>query len=180
MKQFVEDNDLLSVRNPTEFSEEFSLFAQHPTSGSLTETVSPSSFERFSSCQDKSSIILPSHYTKALFNTQEVEGSRKLHSIIYSVPLSSVEVNKAFRKYKHLSMFDKCIGSYSSVSKSTSTVMVFWNGDLFSSNSSDRPARINYFILCTVLQSRMKFLLICFSLHLGISIVQMEITLVDL
>lgn len=59
MKQFVEDNDLLSVRNPTEFSEEFaSLFAQHPTSGSLAETVSPSSFERFSSYQDKNSIIL--------------------------------------------------------------------------------------------------------------------------
>ena len=65
------------------------------------------------------------------------------------MPLSSIELQQAFKKYKSLSMHTKHIGSYCSRSKNTATVMVSWNKDLFCSSmhmtSEERPARINYF-----------------------------------
>lgn len=63
------------------------------------------------------------------------------------MPISSIELQKAFKKYKTLSMHGKHIGSFYSRSKNTATMMVSWNKDLFctSLSSEDRPARIEYF-----------------------------------
>lgn len=73
MKRFLDDNDFLSVPHPIEFSEEFSpLFSPRPSAGSVSETVNPSSTS-FSSYLDTSSIVLPNHYTRALFSGREVE-----------------------------------------------------------------------------------------------------------
>ena len=148
MQRFLEDNDFLSISNPAEFSEEFSaMFSYHPSAGSVSETVNPSTSDGFASYQDRSCIILPNHYTRALFSIQEVEELKRLYSRIYSVPLSSIELHQAFKKHKNLSVHNKHIGSFHSRSKNTSIVMISWNKDLFCSGmvNEDRPARVNYF-----------------------------------
>ena len=148
MQRFLEDNDFLSISNPAEFSEEFSaMFSYHPSAGSVSETVNPSTSDEFTSYQDRSCIVLPNHYTKALFSIREVEELKQLYSRIYSVPLSSIELHQAFKKYKNVSVYNKQIGSFHSRSKNTSTVMISWNKDLFCGGmvNEDRPARVNYF-----------------------------------
>lgn len=148
MQRFLEDNDFLSIPDPIEFREEFSaLFTHHPCAGSVSETVNPSTTDSFSSYLDRSSIVLPNHYTRALFSVRQVEELKELYSRIYSVPLSSIELHQAFKKYKNMSMHNKHIGSFQSRSKNTATVIVSWNKDLFCSSmaNEDRPARINYF-----------------------------------
>ena len=99
MQRFLEDNDFLSVPNPIKFNEEFSnIFSPHTSTGSVSDTVDPSFTNAFSSYLDNSSIVLPNHYTKALFSVREVEELKQLYSKIHSVPLSSIEVQPAFKK----------------------------------------------------------------------------------
>lgn len=99
MQRFLEDNDFLSISNPAEFSEEFSaMFSYHPSAGSVSETVNPSTSDGFASYQDRSCIVLPNHYTRALFSIREVEELKRLYSRIYSVLLSSIELHQAFKK----------------------------------------------------------------------------------
>ena len=71
MQRVLEDIDFLSAPNPIEFSEEFStLFSLHPSPGSVSDTVNPSSINSFSSYPDRSFIVLPNHYVKVLFSGQ--------------------------------------------------------------------------------------------------------------
>ena len=162
----------LSIR--PEFS---ALFSPHPSTGSVSDTVNPSSMNIFSNYLDKSSIVLPNHYTKALFSGREVEELKQQYSRICSVPLSSIELQQAFKKY---TMHSKQIGSYHSRSKNTATVMVSWNKDLFCSSmaSEDRPARINY-LPNIMLLSMENFSVTYSSLLHGSNIVSTEIILVS-
>ena len=80
---------------------------------------------------NRSSIILLNHFTKALFRPKGDEELKSLYSIMHSVLISSVHLGRVLKKYTNI--------------QRTSIVVAYLNDELFGYRSEEWPVRINYF-----------------------------------
>ena len=99
-------------------------------------------------------ISLPSHSSKGVFTTTELDGLKMMYSRLYQVSPSSINLTSVFMKCKMLSLNSKMVGSHNSRCRSSSILMGLWHPVFCDSSYTppapyqcvfQRPARINYF-----------------------------------
>ena len=105
-------------------------------------------------------IFLPNHYTRGVFDEQELLNLTELYSMLFSVPCSEIDATASFYKYTNCHICSKVVGAVRSRSSASSHVMVCWDSKYFGpspghSTSDDqdqevRPAQINYFAKYTI------------------------------
>lgn len=167
MARFLRDCYQASMPLPQEFNEDFAaLFPSRQVVGSVSEALdsilppllTPVDIEATPHWDIGvlSHIKLPSHCTRGVLTTTELNQLEILYSRLYKVPASLVKVNQCFLKYKSILMYGKQIGTHLSRSSSSSILMCSWNSiftatnELLAITSEERPARIEYFAQLTV------------------------------
>lgn len=169
MKRFLQNQSQSSLALPTDYKDEFlPIFSDRRVVGTLSEEdyimklpVPPVEIGNANTwdlkLQSMFEISLPSHSSRGILSSAEINGLKCMYSRLYQVSVSSLEVNSAFKKYKTISLNGKQVGSYNSRCRSSSTMMCLWH-PLFSQHvvaspqsSEQRPAKINYFAKHTVI-----------------------------
>ena len=140
MNRFIRDCHQVSTPLPQEYENEFApIFSYKHTVGTLSESVEvsypfpipPVSIENTNwTLESTSNIALPSHCSRGLFGSEEIEGLRKLYSRLYNVQSSQIEMSRGFQKYKTIHLNGKKIGCDKSRSTNSSIVMCWWNSIL--------------------------------------------------
>lgn len=165
MSRFLRDHSHSSFSKIQDFASDFSqLFHnRRRVVGTLSETESfislppPRNVEFASDWSIESERLkysLPSHSSRGIFSVAEQEQLINLYSKLYNLPHSSIEVNRAFIKYREITLNSKPLGAINSRSKHSSVVMCNWNltpSPESLATSLERPVRIEYFVKHTIL-----------------------------
>ena len=166
MTRFINENSILAYPLPGEFKDDFQGHFHHHLSavGSVAETMHPpcdGAHSPHSKWSKKSlQLSLPSHATRHVLDSLEIENISHLYCNLYKVSPASLESASVYLKYTTIHLNNKVIGSFSSRSASSSTVYVTWDTSLFGepsdlhysaalvtpTNDFIRPAKINYFL----------------------------------
>ena len=105
-------------------------------------------------------ISLPSHSTRHVLDSLELENITRLYSNLYDKMPTSLEVASVYLQYTSIHLNSKVIGCISSRSASSSTVYVSWDASLLGEPTDlhystalvtptgdfIRPAKINHFL----------------------------------
>ena len=157
MNRFIRNSSSMHVSLPEEFKEELSPFIPKAKKnvGSLVECAEADVISLFCGSLVKGtySIDLPSHYSRGVFSSHEIDALKFLYGQLFSVQHSDLDIPSCYRKYMTLKLNEKQLGSYKSRSSNSSIVMAHWNPELYglprsstvSTSIEERPARINYF-----------------------------------
>lgn len=158
MKRFLQDNLILSVPLPQEFSEDFTpLFPSAQQSGSLADTLStesPLDSKGWTLQSLEPSLHLPKYCTHHVLDSSQKECLTELYSRLHSVSQSDISINSVYFRYSSVEIYGKTIGSFNSRTATSSMVVIRCDSNLLTSHGSSltsatgnisyRVARINF------------------------------------
>jgi len=61
---------------------------------------------------NKAEVSLPTHYSKGMFQSRELQGLKQLYAKLFSVPECSLELPVPYRKYTTFKLNGKQLGSH--------------------------------------------------------------------
>lgn len=142
MRRFLEENQILSVQKPDEYSDQFvPILPTSTNSGSLLVAPSPAQHatneERWTIESAIHQIRIPNFCSRHTLSTSEKENITKLYADLYNTDQEVSCLSSICKKYTRASMFGKHFGSFNSRA-SSSIVFVKVHGNT-------RLACINYF-----------------------------------
>ena len=151
MKQFLNDQQVMWLTLPDDFKPDFEGVLDFETKehGTLSHDFSQAETNAvitdFSISSSTHSILLPSRYTRSLFNSDDMEALTRLYAEFYSMPLDGdldrkLEIHPSFCKFVTLTINGKVYGSHTSRSKSSSIILAKLSDEI-------RPTTINYFAI---------------------------------
>ena len=142
MKRFLSESEAMRMSFPNEFMDDFhDIFSfQDTTVGSLG---SDAGLSGTSSIAESSNVSLPHNYVRCVLNTSEMDELKEFFTALYP---GGIEINSTYKQYSWIIINGKTLGSFKSISKSSSIVLAEYKDE-------KRPGRISFFAVVSVLSN---------------------------